>query len=335
MEATAPAKAFDVYGLRVELTGNWPEVTDDVERDLWWFRAEARGIPDVRLTLEQGKPQLERFDGLRSSFVTARNVVYQGAAATVVDYFGSAATVIDRASGDAAVQGDDPELVREAASNFLISRIGEHLNARGLVRFHGLGLSRGQGATVVLMPSGGGKSTLALRALRDQRVRLLSEDSPLLDRRGLVHPFPLRLALNPTDAPLIPDGQTVRRLERIEGHSKLALDVETWADRVDPTPRPLRHIVIGRRTLSRVGALEPLGRRHALTPLLREAVVGVGVYQGMEFMLQRGWRDVLGKSGTAARRAGIAAEALRQAEVWQLLLGTDRESNWEALGPLL
>ena len=69
--------------------------------------------------------------------------------------------------------------------------------------------------------------------------------------------------------------------------------------------------------------------------MLREAVVGVGVYQGMEFMLQRGWRDVLGKSGTAARRAGVAAEALRQAEVWQLLLGTDRESNWEALGPLL
>ena len=34
--------------------------------------------------------------GLRSSFVTPRNVVYQGEEVTVVEYFGQAAIVIDR-----------------------------------------------------------------------------------------------------------------------------------------------------------------------------------------------------------------------------------------------
>ena len=37
--------------------------------------------------------------------------------------------------------------------------------------------------------------------------------------------------------------------------------------------------------------------------MLREAVIGVGVYQGMEFVLQQGFRDVAGKAGTAATRA--------------------------------
>ena len=48
-----------------------------------------------------------------------------------------------------------------------------------------------------MLPSGGGKSTLALRALRDEGT-LLSEDSPLLDRRGRLHPFPLRIGINAT-----------------------------------------------------------------------------------------------------------------------------------------
>jgi hypothetical protein len=65
---------------------------------------------------------------------------------------------------------------------------------------HALELVGGQGAVAVMLAAGRGKSTIALRALRDQGVRLLSEDSPLLDRRGRLHPFPLRIGVNASDA---------------------------------------------------------------------------------------------------------------------------------------
>ena len=45
--------------------------------------------------------------------------------------------------------------------------------------------------------------------------------------------------------------------------------------------------------------------------MLREAVIGVGVYQGMEFVLQQGFRDVAGKAGTAAMRARCCSAGLR------------------------
>ena len=127
----------------------------------------------------------------------------------------------------------------------------------------------------------------------------------------------------------------MRRIERMEFHPKLVLDLDAFADRIEAEPRPLRHLVIGRRSLGRQATLEPLPRRAAAGPLFREAVVGVGVYQGMEFVLQRGMRDVAGKAGIAARRAACCAAGLTRARVWSLTLGRDHHANWDALSALL
>ncbi len=336
--ASAPSSGgvtLDVYGLRVAVGGDWPEVIDDLARDFAWFEEPSPiRLPVVRVTVQRRPPDFDRFGELRAAFVTPRNVVYQDAETTVVDYFGRAVSVLDRRHSHIVVQGENADLVHEAGYHFLLSRIGEHLDTRGLVRLHALGLSGPAGAIAVMLPSGGGKSTLALQALRDRDCRLLSEDSPLIDRHGLVHPFPLRIGINPSDAALLPEG-TVRLLERMEFHPKLALEVEAFADRVDPEARPLRHLVIGSRTLGRSARLEPLARRHALGPLLREAVVGVGIYQGMEFVLQRGLRDVSSKAGTAATRSICAAAALARARVWRLWIGRDHERNWDAIRRLL
>ena len=74
---------------------------------------------------------------------------------------------------------------------------------------------------------------------------------------------------------------------------------------------------------------------NAVGALFREAVVGVGVYQGMEFILQRGMRDVAGKTGVIATRVACCGAGLARAKVWRLTLGRDHERNWEALAPLL
>jgi hypothetical protein len=327
--------SFEVHGLRLAVTGDWPEVVEDLRLDFAWFESLAgNGPADVEVTIERRPPNFDAFGNLAATFVTPRNVVYQSGGRTVVDYFGSALSVLDRCAGRLVVQGEERALVRLAAYSFMVSRIGEHLDAIGLPRLHGLGLAGRQGGVVVMFPAGGGKSTLALRALRSSRTKLLSDDSPLLDRRGRVHPFPLRIGVNPTDADSLPEGQ-VRVVERLERHPKLALGVEAFADRIAREPVPLRHVVIGRRTLGRDARLSPAPRRAAAGPLVREGVVGVGLYQGMEFLLQRGARDVLSQAGTAATRALCCSSGLVRARVWRLDAGRDRERTWSALLSLL
>lgn len=324
---------FDVFGLHVAVAG-WPTVVENVARDFAWFECPERPGADVSVFVEQRPPEYDRFGPLLSSFVTPRNVVYQRNGSTVVDYFGRVVSVLDRSHGQLLMQGEDLSIVHEAAYLFVLSRVGEHLDALHLPRLHALGLAGAQGAVAVMLPSGGGKSTLALRALRADGVRLLSEDSPLLDRHGRLHPFPLRIGVNAIDAERLP-GKHVRRIERMEFHPKLLLDIAAFGDRVEASPQPLRHLVLGRRSLGSDAALRPLPRSAAVGPLLREMVVGVGLYQGMEFVLQRGMRDVAGKMGVAAMRAAWAATALKHARVWELVLGRDHERNWAQLQRLL
>jgi hypothetical protein len=329
---TAPVE-LDVYGLGVTVTGDWAEVLDAIRGDFAWF--ERRPVAaELDLSIERRPPECSVFSDLRPSFVTPRNVVYQSGECTVIDYFGVALSVYDRARNSLLVQGENPHLVHEACYHFLLSRIGEHLDAIGMPRLHALGLSGSDGAVAVLLPGGGGKSTLALRALRDDRVRLLSDDSPLIDRRGRLHPFPLRLAVNPEQAGELPPGN-VRTMERMEFHPKLLLDLDPYRERIESASQPLRHIVIGERSLGEDARLERVPRRAAIGPLLREAVIGVGLYQGMEFVLQHGAIDVARHARPALVRGACCAAGLAHATVWRLTVGRDHDRNWKALRQLL
>jgi hypothetical protein len=325
---------LDVYGLRLEVTGDWPEAIDEVRRDFAWFATTAHGAGAVSVRVERTRPDYTPFEALEASFVTPRNVVYESNGRSAIDYFGAALSVYDRRARSLRIQGEDLHLVHEAIYHFLLSVIGEHLDAIGMPRLHALGVAGPNGAFALLLPSGGGKSTLALRALRDGDARLLSEDSPLLDRRARLHPFPLRVGVNPQQAAELPSNN-VRKIERMEFDPKLLLDLDTIRDRIEPRPQPLRHLVVGSRSLAEAPRLTAVPKHAALGTLLREVVVGVGLYQGMEFVLQRGLRDLGNQVRPAWVRSAACAAALRRARVWELTLGRDHERNWEALRTLL
>ena len=330
---SAPAH-FDFYGLSLQVESDWPEIQRAISLDYAWFEREDPGAPpDANVRIVRGAPDVSSYGELPASFVTPRNIVYQAEGTTIVDYFGRAVSIFDRSSGQLTVRGDDEGLVHEAAYQFILSRAGAHFDAMGWTRLHGLGMVGSRGGVVVMLPSGGGKTTLALRAV-EENVSLISEDTPLLDRSGKLHPFVLRMGINEADADRL-GIRGARRLERMEFRPKLAIEVETFADRIAAAPQPLTDLVVGTRTLGGESRLEPMPKRRAIGALVREGVVGVGVYQGMEFVLQHGMRDTLAKLGVAGSRAVCCAVALRRARVWSLKLGRETEKNWAALRLLL
>ncbi len=330
-----PARVeLSFHGLRISVAGDWPEVIEDLRADFAWFAVADNGAPNLSIEVQRAAPDFTIAGDIEASFVTPRNVVYEHHGRALIDYFGKALSVYDRDQGGLLVQGEDRDLVHEAVYRFILSRVGAYLETVGLTRLHALGISGPNGGVAVLLPAGGGKSTLAISTLGANGVRLLSEDSPLIDRRGMLHPFPMPLGVNDRDADRLPTGQR-RTRRRMELGPKTVLDLDAIIDRIEPEPQPLRHLVIGRRTLGTKATLEPIPRRRLIGPLLRECVVGVGLYHGMEFAFQHGLRDLFGTLGPAGVRVGCSAVVLAQAQTWELRLGRDHDANWAALSPLL
>jgi hypothetical protein len=162
---------LEVYGLTIAVGGDWPEVCERVRLDYAWFQSPVRSsTPDVEVTIEHRPPDYGSFADAIPWFVTPRNAVYRLGSRIVLDHIGVAVSVLDANEKGLWIQGEDEHVVHDAVYYFLLGRIGQHLDARGLVRLHALGLAGRPGAVALLLPPGGGKTTLALEAIKDDAV---------------------------------------------------------------------------------------------------------------------------------------------------------------------
>ena len=308
----------DVHGLQVAASGDWPEVVEALDRDLAWF-PPGTGTPDVSVRYARRAP--DRSDhpaSLEAVRITQRSAEYRDGSRSIVD-FGRALSVDDGA-GSLTVEGLHGWTAWRAGHVFLLNRIDAHLRTLDLVRLNGLGLAGRDGGVLVLLPSGGGKTTLALSAI-EAGAGLLSEERPLLDAGGRMHPFPLPLLVRPTspEAADLPR-EHVRSLPGIDP-SPASLEVSAFRDAVPADPVALRHVVIGVRTLNGAAALEPLPRREAVRGLAQATLASYGVRTGAAVHAK------------PSRLAGFA-RGLAGARAWKLTLGPDRDANWRALAPL-
>jgi len=178
-----------------------------------------------------------------------------------------------------------------------------------------------------LMPSGGGKTTLAMEFLRSELpFRLLSEDSPLIDTSGRVLPFPLRIGIK-GDKPPGFDDEHIVYAERMEFDPKYLISLDAFAGRIAKEPARPRCLFFGERTLGRGCVVRPVGFRVGLRYLLRDMVVGVGLYQGVEFLFQSSVLDLVRKSGLFVSRLRRALTLLRSTESYVVELGRDPQRN--------
>jgi hypothetical protein len=327
-EESVVTECFNVYGLAIEVRSASASLVEEVRRDFAYFCAPPGGEP-VRIEVYGIPPPYEELPPLPAAFFTPRNVCFRGKQATYIDYFGRGLAVFDRAEKLCVVYGTDHDLVHEIVYLFILSTVGQYLDSRGIHRVHALGVSYRQQGVLLLLPSGGGKSTMALSLLREPGFLLLSEDTPLIDRRGHMLPFPLRLGVRPEQQTGIPP-QHLRTVRRMEFDPKTLIDIEYFRDCLGQAVEP-RFLLIGERNLGEVSEIVPLARHRALKTLVNNMVVGLGIYQGMEFLLERGVWEVLGQGGVATSRLYNSLRLLGRVSSYRFVLGRSREKNRQTL----
>jgi len=332
--ATAPiaeaagAFAFDVYGFRFSIRSTAPEAIEGIREDFAFFSAPGSAT-SVKLELLDEIPPYQCLPPIDASVYTPRNVVYRDGGKRYIDYHGRALGIQDEATGDMKFYSRDQNLLYEAAYLYLVGKIGEYLDRRGLHRIHALGVTVNGRAVLVLLPMGGGKSTLGMHLMKYPEVRLLSDDSPFIDRAGKVFAYPLRLGLLPGMESSIPP-QHRRLIQRMEFGPKHLVNYGYFKDRVAPSAEP-GLVMIGGRTFAPGCTIEEVAIAAGLRACIPHCVVGMGLFHGREFILQASGWEILRKSGLGMSRLRNCWHLLRRSRVCRIHLGPDPDVNARVL----
>lgn len=324
----ARVASFDVYGFHFSVHGDAAAADGICEDFRFFFSAtglDNTGRDDTTVELFRERPPLDDTPTGDALIYTPRNVVYRSGSKRYIDYHGRGLGILDEAASSLKLYSEDAELLYEAAYLFLLSRIGQALDQRGLHRLHALGAEVNGRAVLVLLPMGGGKSTLALHLMNLPGVRLLSDDSPWIDRTGRVLAYPLRIGLLPGSEESVP-AQHRRVIQRMEFGPKYLVNFGYFQDRVCGSADP-GAVFIGARTLLPECRIEEIGTAAALRPVIANGVIGLGLFQGLEFILQSSAWELAKKTGLGLSRMRNCWQLLRRSRIYRVHLGRDAELN--------
>jgi len=316
--------SFDVYGIRFSVRGSFEEPVEGIRQDFGFFAADGSG-DSVSVQMFPEDPPMDDLPLTDAAVYTPRNVVYRNGTRRYIDYHGRALGIQEEETGNLKLYSRDPDMLYEATYLYVLSQIGQHLDRRGLHRIHALGVVVKNRAVLLPLPMGGGKSTLGLHLLKHPEVQILSDDSPFIDRQGRLLAFPLRLGLLPGAEHHIPPEHR-RSIMRMEFGRKDLVNYSYFQDRVAASAEP-GLVLVGSRTLSKDCRVEEVGKLAGLRACIENCVLGVGLYQGLEFILHSSGWELLTKSGLVMSRLRNCSQLLRRSRVYRVHLGRDPELN--------
>ena len=319
---------FDFHGLKVELRSADAKTVEGIGRDFAYFKA-GPGEPDVVIDVVDDSPDFASLPDLPASIHTINYVCYSGKDQVYTDYHGKGLRISDTSGKHHRILSADPDLRHEISYLTILSAAGRFLDEKHIHRVHALGISANGKAVLILLPENGGKTTLALRLLGSDRVKLLSEDSPLITSDGTILPFPLRLGILPGGETDIP-AEHLYPVNFMRVGTKVLVDVKYYADKIGSACTP-GAILLGERVLGCGAGIEPARKVGAAREFVKSSVIGMGLHQGLEYLLGRSAWDTLGRSRLAFSRLRNSVKVLRRSKVYRYKIGHDPERNHRVL----
>lgn len=320
---------ISILGVSARVRCSDPQVMYWLDFDFSQF-VEAQPLPtcDINIDVHVQDPPANVIPPLDEIMHTPKFVCFEDEQRTrYITYQDKAICIHNYATESGTIYCADPGEAYERLYLTILSRVGERLDSKGIHRVHSLGISFNKQATLMLIPQGGGKTTLGLSLLGKPGIKLLSEDTPFINWRGQVFPFPFRIGVtNGERTEAIPE-EFKRLTGRMHWGFKILVDLRYFKDSIARDAVPLKYLLCGRWTNKATPRIERLSKVGALGYLMRDCVFGLGLPQVIELFLQSGLRGTLQKAAIAFSRLLVSIICVLKANCYQLYLCKDREKN--------
>ncbi len=295
---------LNISGVHVAIESEWREIIDILSKDFWSFlyKNESNSMTNADMILIKihKTGMIPKMPSLVASMQTTNAITYDLGGKRFCDYYGSAYTDIDFKKDISNVYGTEFDRVHEISYLLILSRAGKKLDTLGLHKLHAFAVSFEEVAFVCMMPSKGGKSTLLIELLKDSRVKMISDDIPLVDTWGRIHAFPLKLGLNekPKNFNIDNEAENLYSMKRAFFGEKFLICTRGLPGKIEKTEKVFDKIILAEafRYNSVASLILDSSWLKTSKGLFKHGVLGLGSPIILEYFWQTGVRDFVIKS---------------------------------------
>ena len=109
------------------------------------------------------------------------------------------------------------------------------------------------------------------------------------------------------------------------------IDIDFFSSRIEKSSIQPYIVMIGRRVIGKKGGIRPVSKFQAFDEFFKNSIIGVGLYQGIEYIFQNGAMDIVKKVPLGFSRLKNTLKVLEKSKSFEFLLGLDKTENSKLL----
>jgi hypothetical protein len=236
---------------------------------------------------------------------------------------------------------EDLDALHELVYLLILSRVGKKLDQQGLHRLHAMAVEVKNRTLICSMHMGHGKTTLMLDLLSSiDTMTWLSDDSPIVDHKGQVLPFPLRVGVTEdwlaNKSPQLSnvDFKDLYSIKRIKYGLKYLLPPSAVQNPIGKGGLNSNIFIFGKRQSDRC-QLQKISGLFAIPTLFLNLAVGLGLPMMREYYFEPGLKDKFRIVAICLRRFVACVNLMRHSKFYYLSLSNNRRENSKVLESFL
>jgi len=279
---------LNFYGYKVTIKTAWEELRERLRKDFSFF-VDPNPTEQSQLALTITREDLldKHYADKSFSYSTGKVSFFDESKFRYCLYPTGVKTRFNFSKNEAMVTGEELHSVHEVSYLLVLSRVGKGLDLLGLHRVHGAAFEYKGKTSLLAFSSGVGKTTLLNEVMKKEGVKLLSDDSPLIDSKGKLYAFPLRLGFE-KELPFNLKDTPHYDLDRFHFGLKKLVSIEDLDYEISTSPGA-GYIFTGERSKRRA-VKKGMPFSH-VSHLIRESLVGYGLPILFEYFWEPGFRD--------------------------------------------
>ncbi len=266
---------------------------------------------------------------LFSKKISQNSITYDDGSIRWNDYFGKALTYLNYQTGQAAVYSPSHEFIHELAYLLILSLSGKEMDLKGFHKIHACGVNFKGKNVIIALPSKGGKTTLFLELCRHPNLSLISDDTPVIDSKGRVHSFPLRVGVEK-----IPEWLSKKEFplfKRAHFSDKFLIPLRDLGPPIYQGDTNSNIMIIGLRSTGDFPQLFKASSVQGFKALFEHMIIGIGLPMVVEYFVKNSLSDWMTLLRIFFKRARAALAFWKKSRVYYFVMSSDTRANADFL----